>query len=71
MQAQQIFRTRNRVFQRAVRVIQLRGLFQAPLLLLAVGFGVDVGVELAAQGVEVARCRWQQGGEISIDRDLR
>ena len=42
------------IFQRAIGVVELGTLFQAPLLFLAAGARIEVGMKLAAQLVEVS-----------------
>src|SRR5271157_494429 len=54
LQPEQVFSPRNRVLQRAVRVVQVRTLFQGPLLFAIALDGVDVGMQVTAQIVELA-----------------
>ena len=51
---QQIFRALDRIFQRAVGVVEQRALLEAPFLLLAAGAGVQIGMQLAAEFVKIS-----------------
>ena len=72
---QQIFRALDRIFQRAVRVVEQRALLQAPFLLVAAGARVQIGMQFAAQFVKVFFQRrdvevqlWRQAEEREIIR---
>ena len=52
-QSQQVLRTLDRILQGAVGVVEQGTLFQAPLLLALVRSRVQVGMQLAAQFVEL------------------
>ena len=51
---EQIFSAPDRVFQGAVGVVEQRAVGQAPLLLLLACARVDIGMETAAEAVELA-----------------
>src|SRR5262249_49759628 len=52
-ETEQVLSAMDRVFQRAVGVVELRGLLQAPILLVGGGAGVNVWMEPAAERVEI------------------
>jgi len=61
-QTHQVLGTLNGIFQRPIRVIELRGLFQAPFLLTLVRAGIKIGMKLPAQLVKLPL----QGGDIDV-----
>src|SRR5262249_24579351 len=52
--AQKILRALDRIFQRAVCIVELRALFEAPFLFAGFGAGVEVRMELAAELIKLA-----------------
>ncbi len=69
LQLEQVFGAAEGVFQGAIGVVEQRCVGQAPLLLVLIGAGKAVGMQLAAEAVKLVLQRGEIEGEAALQAE--